>query len=104
MERAQEAGRTREVARRDAGFGTFLGWCLIPLLAALLLLTWSRVEAQRVRYDLAQMAVSERTWSERARRAEAEWQVLTSRAGLARAAALLDLRRPRLSQRWNDVP
>jgi hypothetical protein len=104
MEQVEEVVRTERAVYREVGFGVFLGWCLVPLLASLLLLTWSRVEAQRVRYDLAQMAVSERTWSERSRRAEAEWQVLTSRAGLTRAAGLLDLRRPRVSQRWSDVP
>ena len=92
---------TRDKQRSDSvGFGVFLAWTAVPLLASLLVLTWARVETRRVQYSLAQVAQEERDWSRRARRAEAEWQALTSRESLRRAADMMGLERSRPHQRW----
>ncbi len=102
----QRSARMTAVSRRgktsseSVGFGVFLAWTAVPLLAALLVLTWARVETRRVQYSLAQVAQEERDWSRRARRAEAEWQALSSRESLRRAAGLMGLERARPHQRW----
>ena len=90
--------RTRE--REGIGFGVFLFWTAVPLLASLLVVTWARVETRRVQYALAQVAQSEADWTRRARRAEAEWQAISSRESLSRAAPLMGLSEVRPHQRW----
>jgi hypothetical protein len=87
--------------RTRIGFGVCLGWTVAPLLIALLVLTWVRIETRRVQYALAEVAQEESDWSRRSRRAEAEWQALTSRENLHRAAAMLELREARPQQRWS---
>jgi len=91
--------RKRERSER-VSFGVFLFWTAVPLLCALLVLTWARVETRRVQYSLSQVAQDERDWSRRARRAEAEWQALSSRESLSRAARMMGLTRARPHQRW----
>ena len=81
------------------GFGVFLFWSVVPLLCALLVLTWARVETRRVQYALAQVAQEERDWSRRSRRAEAEWQAVSSRESLTRAARMMGLSTARPHQR-----
>lgn len=94
------AGVRRKEGTERVGFGVFLFWSVIPLLCALLVLTWARVETRRVQYSLSQVAQEERDWSRRARRAEAEWQALSSRESLSRAARMMGLSRARPHQRW----
>jgi hypothetical protein len=81
-------------------FGSFLFWSLAPLLIAALVLTWARVETRRVQYSIAQVAQEERDWSRRARRAESEWQALSSRESLRSAARMMGLETARPHQRW----
>jgi len=88
------------VESRGVGFGAFLFWSAIPLLSALLFLTWARVENRRVQYALSQVAQEERDWTRRALRAEAEWQALSSHESLGRAADMMGLAAPAPHQRW----
>ena len=96
---AQIVAAPRQQSR--IGFGVCLLWTVAPLLIALLVLTWVRIDTRRVQYALAEVAQEERDWSRRARRAEAEWQSLISRENLRRAALMLELREARPQQRWS---
>lgn len=86
------------------GLPAFLFWTIVPLLVALILLTWSRVEARRLQYEVSVMSQQQQDWAARAKRAEAQWQATSSRERLRRGSLLLDLRRPEHHQRWTEVP
>ena len=86
------------------GLTAFLFWTIVPLLMALILLTWSRVEARRLQYEVSVMSQEQQDWAARAKRAEAQWQATSSRERLRRGANLLDLRQPEAHQRWTEAP
>ena len=86
------------------GLGAFLFWAVVPLLLALILLTWSRVETRRLQYEVSVMSQQQQDWAARAKRAEAQWQATSSRELLRRGAVLLERQRPEAHQRWTVAP
>ncbi|MAO83452.1 MAG: hypothetical protein VX405_10330 [Myxococcota bacterium] len=93
-----------ETAPSHVGLAAFLFWTIVPLLMALILLTWSRVEARRLQYEVSVMSQQQQDWAARAKRAEAQWQATSSREQLRRGAVLLDLQNPEVHQRWTESP
>lgn len=93
-----------EVSERPIGLAAFLFWSVGPLLAALMLLTWSRVETQRLQYQVSVMSRDQQDWAAREKRAQAQWQAISSRESLRRGAQMLNLKQASSSQRWSNVP